>query len=701
MKQIHFNPKARLVKILGEQLIKDSTVGLIELIKNSYDADSVEVDIKMYSLNKPEAIITIRDKGDGMDLDVFLNKWMNPFHGHKEKQKKNNIRTALGRLPLGEKGVGRFAAQQIGNHLIIISKKENSDEELYVEINWKDFEAEDKDLDEVKVNYEIREAQYFNKEEKGTYLAISDFEGKPNFKENDIKKISTTLRRMKSPFKGAEDFDVNLSFIDCPEVFSRYADLSSSNILNKAPYKFSAIVNENGKIDYEFEFNMPNYKKDKIVSSIEVSRVTKLDLFSDIIVGDFFVNFHYFSKDANELRAMNIEKSEIVEWAGVSVYRDGIRVLPYGEKGNDWLGLDNRRIQRYERIGNDLVIGLVEIDQAINPTLKDKTNREGLIENEYYDKFRSLVLGAFLIFESEIQKHKKVITPNKSKTTIEKIDSKVTSINKDIKDLEVGRNISTHTIQNLEKKVLEFQTEINDTIEILEKEKDQLSNLAGTGLTVERMTHEFSRLVNSALFSLTRLKTFIDTADENVLTETNAIDNALTALKNEIRLLGPMLYVNKASKEKELDITQIIKNTITLQEHSFKKNNVKYEVIGDSFKIKMREGACMQVFDNLIDNAIFWCTRNTEQKEKKVKIVIDGLNNAVFVSDSGTGVPERFKNNIFDPFFSMKENGRGLGLFIAKEIMDEKKFEIKLADSNENIHLLAGASFKLVFEASL
>jgi signal transduction histidine kinase len=690
MQQIHFNPKARLVKILGEQLIKDSTVGLIELIKNSYDADAINVEIKMYSLNTLQAMITIGDDGDGMDLVTFLDKWMNPFHGHKEKQKQDNIRTELGRLPLGEKGVGRFAAQQIGGHLVMISKKEDSDEELYVEINWNDFEKEDKNLDEVKIAYEMRKHEHFNSNAKGTYLVISNFESKPNFKESDIKKISSTLRRMISPFKGANDFNIKLSFINCNEAFNKYSDLSSSNILEKAPYTFYGIVHNDGKVEYEFNFNMPGYKDEKINANSDIKQDTSIDFLKSIKVGSFFVNFHFYSKAPNELRIMDIEKNEIVDWAGVNVYRDGIRVLPYGEKGNDWLHLDNRKIQKSDSLGNDVVIGFVEINQTENQELKDKTNREGLIENEYYEKFRSLVIGAYILAENEVKRYKKIQKSKRTKTPTEKIEKKVASIQADLK---------SGNFESAERNLSDLTVEINDSINILEKEKDILSNLAGTGLTVERMTHEFSRLVNSALFSLNKLKQYIDLTNENVVGETNSIDIALNALRNEIRLLGPMLYVNKASKEKELNIKDVINNTIKLQEHSFKKNSVKYNIIGDNFKIVMREGACMQVFDNLIDNAIYWCSRNEKLEDRNVRIVIDSVNNSVFISDSGSGVPERFKENIFDPFFSMKEDGRGLGLFIAKEIMDEKKFPIELAELGDNSNLLQGASFKLTFNS--
>jgi HSP90 family molecular chaperone len=144
MNQIIFTPKARLIKILGEQLIKNATVGIIELVKNSYDADATEVQIIMQFLNTPDAKIIIKDNGTGMDLPTFKNKWMNPATGHKEEQKENKERSKLKRLPLGEKGVGRFAAQQIGNRLVMITKTIATEQELFVDVDWSMFDIRGK-----------------------------------------------------------------------------------------------------------------------------------------------------------------------------------------------------------------------------------------------------------------------------------------------------------------------------------------------------------------------------------------------------------------------------------------------------------------------------------------------------------------------------------------------------------------------------
>lgn len=105
-----FRPRARLLSLLGEQLITDQAVGLIELVKNSYDADATCVNVALLGLSRTESTrIEIRDNGCGMSRVDIEEKWLSPAIDHKERQKKAKSRSPRGRLPIGEKGVGRFA----------------------------------------------------------------------------------------------------------------------------------------------------------------------------------------------------------------------------------------------------------------------------------------------------------------------------------------------------------------------------------------------------------------------------------------------------------------------------------------------------------------------------------------------------------------------------------------------------------------
>src|SRR5262245_50935986 len=107
-REVTFRPRARLVSVLGEHLISDQAVGLIELVKNAYNADATEVEIQLLGLATPETTtVIIKDNGVGMTVGDVEGKWLSPAVDHKERDKRQNVRTRLGRLPIGEKGVGR------------------------------------------------------------------------------------------------------------------------------------------------------------------------------------------------------------------------------------------------------------------------------------------------------------------------------------------------------------------------------------------------------------------------------------------------------------------------------------------------------------------------------------------------------------------------------------------------------------------
>jgi signal transduction histidine kinase len=705
MKEINFTPKARLIKILGEQLIKDATVGIIELVKNSYDADATKVELIFDSLNTKDAKVIIKDNGEGMDTETFLTKWMNPASGHKEEQKIKKQRTKLGRLPLGEKGVGRFAAQQIGNKLTLISRNTKNKKILIAEVDWKDFDTTEKNLSDVNIRYDEKITDdHFLQEETGTILIIENIHSE--FKESDIKKISSAIRRMKSPFKGANNFDVSVNFINCPDEWEKYSDLNTSEILEKAPFKFIAIVDDNGMIEYEYEFSFPGFEKRKQSGQANLIEETDINPDESVQIGNFIIYLHAYIR-GEPLKTVQLNPKDIDELSGISVFRDGIRVLPYGEKGNDWLGLDNRRIQNPgQRLGNDQVIGMVEINQNENSVLKDKTNREGLIEDKHYEKFTKLILGTITRFETELyedrqlfQKKQKKVDENILKEKLKKVERGLNELESKTQEKEeVKSEEIKNTLQQIKPVYSELKSEIPITIEELESEKKVLFNLAGTGLAAERFTHEFARIISGAISSLDRLKKLIDHDNPKIKKETDTLTSALEVLRNDIRLLGPMFYIKKVAKEKDLDIRKIIDNTVSLQEYMLRKENIELEITGGSFNVFMREGSLMQVFNNLLDNAIFWCSRKTETDKKQIRIIIDERAKTVYISDSGPGVNSRFRTKIFDPFFSMKgEDGRGLGLYIVKEILDEKGFGIWLVNQEDYPGLLSGASFRIDF----
>src|ERR1051326_3710666 len=202
-----FRPHARLVSILGDQLITSKWVGVIELVKNCYDADASKVNVRFLNFDTPEsAVIEIEDNGDGMTLDIIRNVWMRPATPHKLNQKKSIERryTKKGRLMQGDKGVGRFAVYKLGNHVEIFTKTDMTDE-VQLSLNFRQYAASDEFapeevpqefLDQIhnrwRVNVEPTEIK--NAEGKGTLIRITDLRSRWNYQ--DLARLEVAFQRM-------------------------------------------------------------------------------------------------------------------------------------------------------------------------------------------------------------------------------------------------------------------------------------------------------------------------------------------------------------------------------------------------------------------------------------------------------------------------------------------------------------------------
>src|SRR5690606_28196861 len=149
-----FRPRARIMKTLGEELISNDTVAIIELVKNAYDADAKDVLINFDDdIQEGKGFIEVIDNGAGMDINTIRNAWMEPATPTKKKDKSSPNGS---RRVLGEKGVGRFAASRLANSLELISRKSASPNEAYAFFDWTQFDDEEKFLDEIKIQTDVR-----------------------------------------------------------------------------------------------------------------------------------------------------------------------------------------------------------------------------------------------------------------------------------------------------------------------------------------------------------------------------------------------------------------------------------------------------------------------------------------------------------------------------------------------------------------
>lgn len=733
-----FRPQARLLSLLGEQMISDQTVGLIELVKNAYDADATHVEIELLELTRPETTkVIVRDNGFGMTREDIEQKWLSPAVNHKERQKKAKQRTPLGRLPIGEKGVGRFAAQQLGHKFQLISRSAHSSE-VVVQIDWDDFDRADTYLDNVVVTLYEREPLLFTEGTTGTTLQIQ--QARTMWTEPLIARVQRALRRLQSPHQEQDKVDFQIIF-HCPD-FPAYQDISNSDILDRAHYTFAGLVTEEGLLDYEYTCHHPATSERSVAEDdYNLIPAARHEMFSadHNSSGPFYLNFYVWDRTQEYLNQSGVSRADLDAMAGVSIFRDRLRVLPYGEPGNDWLDLDKERINNpSERIGNQQIIGFIEVFQENTPGLRDKTNREGLIDNAAFRDLRALIRSVINVFTSlwlqdrqKMEKRSKAGSQNpshdpsreslqKARTLAEKVtetarddivvkiedQSLISSIQPANQTVSVQAKIpapiaaSEHVVPPIASisvqhelpqpspqltqrqamhQLLDFLEDATSYQQKNEADVEQrtqiLMHLAATGMAAERVAHEFGRQVTAALTALHVLHG-IDKVDSEAAGALQTLDTCLGTLRNEFRVLAPYEAGWRLQRTVPVSASDSIRLALKLNEQMINAADITVEIEGDDFDVQARPASLVQILDNLVHNACTWL--EGWRSSRHLSIVLNHDARTITITDTGPGIPPHIREHIFKPFVSFRNGGRGLGLYITQELLHAMQGSIQM-----------------------
>ena len=342
-------PRARLLRTIGADLISSEIVAMIELVRNCYDADATDVELVF---EKPEdrelGRIEIRDNGHGMTREVLLGPWLEPATDHKAAGDEHDFggeRSPGGRRRLGSKGVGRFAAQRLGTYLQVWSRPPRSKTEIEADFDWESIEKGTY-LDEVLVPWREHRSR---RSRPGTHLRIGGLQNQ--WSPDRFEKLKLGLSRLISP-RVREDFRVSIRINGAGETIRPALEA------DQAMYSIRGTVDHRGacRIDYS-DLNGDEEHWERTVIWPEDGNcgpfhfeISVWDLDSDTLR-------HFFEVTGYDHGLLNFRRA-LRDHSGISIYRDGFRVLPYGESDNDWLRLDRRRVNNPTmRLSNNQVLG--------------------------------------------------------------------------------------------------------------------------------------------------------------------------------------------------------------------------------------------------------------------------------------------------------------------------------------------------------
>lgn len=697
---VRFGVAARLVAILGQHLIRDNTVGLMELIKNGYDADADHVTVDMYDLADPEqTTVVVQDNGDGMTREVITGPWLTVAHGHKEDSKERQERSGRGRIPLGEKGVGRFAVHKLGRRLLLVTRPRDEETELMLEIDWDDFEATHDSIDSVAVKLTERAPRVFiGPDAHGTRLEMTSARDK--WQRKDVAKLQASLIRLTNPRFGVSDFRVQLR---CPE-FPDLEDLSSFDITEKYQFRLDCKVDETGIANYEYRWRDGDLR-DHLEKGVTVLWKDRLQ---PPVCGPLNMQICAWLGRQKTMHELGTSLEQIRVLSGVSIYRDGFRILPYGDEGDDWLELDKRKINNpSERFGNRQVIGAIGIDQVRNRDLVDKTNREGLQENQAYHDLKSLVLSAITFIENlssgQRQEQHQTLVEQKAKLDekVKKLDTAV----KTITTTQLRTTIETEgkqetssdgltkqpaqVVMDLEqiKEIVESAAAVKESaaaiVDMQEEERDAYLQLIGSGLAAERFVHEMDRQISQALQACETLRHA--NLEGRVGDAARFLDVFVNSLRGELRILGQLRYVRRSQRAKEVSVRDITEFLILARDHEITEYNIEVDPwLEQEFTVFMSEAAVAQVIGNILDNAIYWLSTVKPDGGRKLRIDLDAEERTLTISNNGPALDPVIRERLFvKPFTTTKENGHGLGLYLSTEIMKRAGGSIGLVPDDE------------------
>ena len=699
----NFVAVARLMAELGDQLITDEIAAVFELIKNSYDADASEVQVIMRKgSDREKGEIRNIDNGNGMTRETLLKGWLELGTALKARKPGGGIRRSefKKRPYLGEKGLGRLSVHKLGSRTEIVTRRANSDVESGLTIDWDAFVNADDYLQDIPVEWqETKPAVFSGTEEpkfkKGTCITITGL-GRSWTREM-MERLVMSVNSMVSPLSRVRDFNPKIVIEDPIAPAVEKVDILDR--LKKVPYVFEVDIDRRGKASGTYEFTRRDFTNlnRKVPVEIDLRKGERFAEKREPSCGLFGIRFYSWELargDKKELFGDSATYEQLIRPnTGVRVFRDGFRVLPYGNENNDWLEMDARRVGQFEaRISRNLMIGIIEITSKSNPMLVDKSDREGLIDNDAFQDFKTLILSALAEFEAErLSDRSKLKAEQGRKETVE---SKFTqTLNRLGRLLDDPKKVALqpevkHEIRRL---VLDSRVAFEDA---LREREEPLLTAASIGLTYMVPTHEIRRDLQEVN---RKLRSMVEVQKDKVI-ERNLRELLDLVREAQDLVSGVASIMQQGEEEEDLALSKPAKAALSLLSYKMQRNNVKSSLdVQKSVTIRGNERQIVVSLVNMLDNSIYWLGTK-KQEEKLVRVVVGEYagDPAVIVSDNGPGVQDEIEL-ITMPFFTRKPRGMGLGLFICDRMTRMQGGTMKLLKGDSLPGLLAGANIAMIF----
>lgn len=713
-------------RLIGRELITDRITALFELVKNCYDANSTQVDVvfeNVSSINS-DSRITIKDNGYGMGFKDIRDKWM--VIGTSSKRKAPYSPDPFKRRCVGEKGIGRFAVDKLGDKVNIITKETGINQKLNVEIDWNKYETSfhqlPKEINEEnslaknrhnQLNITTETINVQKEEPIETIILFTDIENKYQYEDAEVNEHGTILI-----ISGIREIwsekDIDRLYKELTKLVSPFYPLNppfniylSSN--EYTPYKVEKIVKVDNIQFFSHSANITFIQNEKIQEELYFDKLAGSIKVRNISIQSFglvSMRLYYFNESAKKQYHSKYKNDE-TRIDGIKIYRDGLITTPFAEfeahpdKKRDILGIDKRLWRDiFNRLSTRDIIGIVDITKEGNPNIIDATNRQDFVDNPEYRDLKQFIISQINVF-SELRIYEREKKKISAADDLKKASEDVQDFVKTIEVIERNNPSLKNELSPLKRQAKQVDSVVKKGISEQKKaEKDFLrkENIYLSLMSLQDYAANMSHAVRTSLGKIKDKAEFFKLHYPNIELEeffkiySVEIFEEMTVLNKVINYM--LSYAGSNIPFDDFDVKKLIENLFNEYQFRFTNENITTIIeIRDNFIINANKQFFVDIFQNLIDNSIK-ALKDKEDKIIKCSGYIENDGFILFFSDNGLGIRNEDKKKVFELYHTTtaEDGGAGLGLFIVKTRIEALKGSVEVVD---NEYLPTGATIKI------
>lgn len=699
--QLRWRFDVNTFRLLGRDLITDRITAVFELVKNCYDANSTNVRVELFDVTSKNSNgkIIISDNGIGMSFEDIRDKWM--VVGTNSKRKELYSPEPFNRKYVGEKGIGRFAVDKLGERLQIRTKQKGEPQTLNVTILWDIYEQKANQVQtegQLSLFTEIDNEYFYDStlpvDGQGTELIISNIS--EVWTIADIDRLYKELAKLISPFYPVDPpFNIYLNSNEAKDFQNRLVKADSIKYYSHT-----------GSIDFDLRTGkQQTLRFNKKTGVIETEWV---DIKS---FGPVKMNLFYFN-EAGKRRYNAAHKNDNHRIDGVKIYRDGVIATPFAElehsseKKRDILGIDKRRwSSTFDRVGTKEVLGLVDITKELNPKIIDATNRQDFIDVIEYRLLKEFIIEQIKVFE-QVKQFERFKTKTKAELELYDAGKKAKTLENELKQIETNIADSSpaikETIEQIKEQTKQLHGAISKSIQEqkrYQQDVERKEKILYSIVSMQEYASLISHAVRTSIAKVKHLGEFFKLNFPNAKLD-NHFKNYAVLIYDEMNTLLKVTdfmlsYASSDKNYEDFNIKTLITDLLTSSYQTiFENEGIELTIqINDDFTLNTNKQAFQDVFQNLVSNSIK-ALKNTTDKKIKCTGFLEQDNFIIYFSDNGSGIGDGDEEWIFGLYNTRtaEHGGAGLGLYIVEKQITALNGKIEVIESEFKPR---GATFKI------